>query len=905
MIKKLINTGCILCFIFIFYFYAGFAGTYPNTDNAEKILYLQPFWAAQAVPAIEKTHMDTKRTDGRVPGTMQYDDKVMSYDPNDTIYYKAYYDDFNRGLVMQMDTSPDMKLQDELEDYFIDKNEWYEPLDYLVSMFYDDRTIEMGEDELERLFWEHGYDISFHNAEYEDYHLRFVEITERKGMSLYPVRILMQTWDDEFIYLQDITGPIPRTIKELMMVDRDGIWQMVVHSSGFSRDYVVEEELSFWEFHGTYWILIPMELRIDTSHAYYLGDYGPDLDRDGLFEAIYYRDGIAYRPSLQNTNFYGDKAVIRLGVMETVEENKRFRLEAVYEVEGRTVRKPGCYIQFEIMEEGENEENVQNEEIPYYVPLNEIGEKIEYAYACGQMWTGIAGEEFDGLGYLPVGKKFSLSVYLTEGNKILFLPDGMGNQEILLKDGYHDLYYSEQDEGYCFFLIRDWQTEEAGVPVNSPENPYSIETCTVKEKTGYEFSLGDIQSYRTEFDLDSLVSLGKIEVFFDPKAEAALPSVLLAENEYIDSAVREAQCILAGQKIYGDFEMYVGRYGRSARIESACEMTGCIMGNDLEQYFHFVIYDNGKIEKVWPYASGEGDMVTYFINEYHRRALPDHIFRTVTGEQRGPISFQVVEGQDYPDLNPDLDTQNWGSLYKDNDCGTDFYGMEAERAGEYLDYVISYSEWFGMNELGYQAGKLRGLDGKEVRMYVEGGDRSSLYFAPIGEDGKEKDYYMVMGNAYADQEGQLGVSICEPFNGNRQSLKELGTTTIHIRELPSFSVPAIKEDEYIRATEEYVKDLLVQGGKSGEYRMYIGEYTAGSDSNKACISAAVSGGEGEEYYVRYLIVKSQTGKYYFWPTGFGLNGSLEECAADRHYMNRLCIERTKLLGRSEYEIIIP
>lgn len=64
-------------------------------------------------------------------------------------------------------------------------------------------------------------------------------------------------------------------------------------------------------------------------------------------------------------------------------------------------------------------------------------------------------------------------------------------------------------------------------------------------------------------------------------------------------------------------------------------------------------------------------------------------------------------------------------------------------------------------------------------------------------------------------------------------------------------------------------------------------------------------GEREEYYFRYLIVKSQTGKYYFWPTGFGLDGSLEECAAARHYMNRLCIERTKQLERSEFEITVP
>ncbi len=80
----------------------------------------------------------------------------------------------------------------------------------------------------------------------------------------------------------------------------------------------------------------------------------------------------------------------------------------------------------------------------------------------------------------------------------------------------------------------------------------------------------------------------------------------------------------------------------------------------------------------------------------------------------------------------------------------------------------------------------------------------------------------------------------------------------------------------------------------------IGEYEA-LHTNKVCLSAAVSG-EGEEYYFRYMIVKSQKGNYYFWPVGFGLNGSLEEGEMNSHYMNVVCIERTKQLKRSKIVI---
>ena len=124
---------------------------------------------------------------------------------------------------------------------------------------------------------------------------------------------------------------------------------MVVHSSGVSRDYVDEQELSFWEYCGTYWALVPMDLEIDTSHAHIAGEnLYPDLNRDELFEVFYYRDGIAYRPSRQNDSVTNSYAV-RLGKMEVVEKNRVFRLVAVHEAEelGTVEWSSDTYIQFE------------------------------------------------------------------------------------------------------------------------------------------------------------------------------------------------------------------------------------------------------------------------------------------------------------------------------------------------------------------------------------------------------------------------------------------------------------------------------------------------------------------------------------------------------------------------------
>lgn len=173
-------------------------------------------------------------------------------------------------------------------------------------------------------------------------HVRFAEIAEINGRSLYPTRIMIQTWDEEHIYLQDITGPIPRKIMGFFVVDSREPYRLVVHSSGFSRDYVSEEELSFWEYHGTYWVLAPMDMEINESHAHIFWD---NAEGEDLFEASYYRDGIAYRSSRQSdgVNYY----TVRLGKLERI--GNFFRLMAVSETEtGTSVWSSDTYIQFEI-----------------------------------------------------------------------------------------------------------------------------------------------------------------------------------------------------------------------------------------------------------------------------------------------------------------------------------------------------------------------------------------------------------------------------------------------------------------------------------------------------------------------------------------------------------------------------
>ena len=234
-----------------------------------------------------------------------------------------------------------------MESYFV-VEDYVKGLCSLADMFYDNRTIEMDEEDLKAMFYEHGFYLYLYNTELRGMSVRIVEIQELERGSLYPSLILIQTWDDEHIYLEDITGPLPRKIRSILTIDNKETPQMIIHSSGLSVEYVSEEELSFWEFRGDYWALIPMELEMDTSHAHNMGDLYPDDSRDELFPTVYYRDGIVFRASMKPYTWYGDKMAFRLGKMEEVEKNREFRMVALYDLGCRPYEEDNAYIQFTI-----------------------------------------------------------------------------------------------------------------------------------------------------------------------------------------------------------------------------------------------------------------------------------------------------------------------------------------------------------------------------------------------------------------------------------------------------------------------------------------------------------------------------------------------------------------------------
>ena len=316
-----------------------------NTAQNSKSVDLEIAMEEDIISEKTESHVNVDEQKSLTPLMPQWQPEDRTYDPSNTIYYKTFHDDFVRGYIMCINF-PNINLKEEIEDYFTMDQKGNVKIDYLVDLFFDSRTIEMDENILKNICYSYGYKVNFKSTSINDLHVRFVEINEIDGLSLYPSRILIQTWDNEHIYLQDITGPIPRKIRSVITIDDKDDPIMIVHSTSVSADYISEEELIFWAFKGSYWILTPLELTVDSSHAHRAGDMYPDENRDSLFEPVYYLDGIVYRPSVQGDGLH--TFTHRLGIMEEIDKNKRFRMIGIYDSHGRTVESSGGYLEFEI-----------------------------------------------------------------------------------------------------------------------------------------------------------------------------------------------------------------------------------------------------------------------------------------------------------------------------------------------------------------------------------------------------------------------------------------------------------------------------------------------------------------------------------------------------------------------------
>lgn len=497
----------------------------------------------------------------------------------------------------------------------------------------------------------------------------------------------------------------------------------------------------------------------------------------------------------------------------------------------------------------------------YNVPLNEVVAKLEYIHLFESMLDGKV-REYGELGALPKRGSGDVSVYIAKGNKILFIPEGKTNAEMILKGEMHRAYFSEDSKTYLFYTIQEDKLREEGVPVNFMDG-IRIASCEVGENGEQNYSL------------DDLVWLGTMEMNFDIDTIGTLPLFDTEKNQYINSALEYIEETLRENQKYGSYEIYIYTVERVQEKYAGtnCIMKVAIMGDGIEEFGVFIVYDDGD---VFPLSGPNLENTGYFSNlDPEDKALIAEAVRL----KRAKICLEVTEEEEV-DKGEEAERDKEEDWKKER---IDFLAITPREAAEYVEYVYGYMQWFGMKELGYWDGEFEKIDGQKIIMYCWDHDAASMfYFLPeskanavwhnkwgeecpvyINEKGY-MEFYQISTNVYRNSPCHLQTTfpLLEELNTDymEEDMKKMGEEVINFKDLSRIEMPEIVEDEHIKALKEHVEDLLQQNGKTGKYEIQIGEYEV-FYRDRVCISAAVIG--EEEYYVRYMIVKFGEDDYYF------------------------------------------
>lgn len=313
---------------------------YQNGDGNRRTLSEKEMSDISKETANEAKQMQEDHNGKREPVEYRYLNKY-AFAPDEGFKDREntiFWQDFNKDYESLLGLPPKVRYriaicpQDSLQDYFSLEDSHAlssGPDKGIYCMFYDERTIDMKEEELELLFFENGYELSICKGECGAYQVRFLQYREKESYFLYPEHIIMQTWDDKYIYVQEITGPMPRKVMNFIGVDDRDEPLVIVHSTSITRDYVSEEELSFWGFNGNFWSLVPLDLKIDYTQNM-LGEE-PEVGNVEDLNLIYYPDGIVFKTMAQSS-FSGEVTFyLKLYGMEELEKNRSFQFKLVQE----------------------------------------------------------------------------------------------------------------------------------------------------------------------------------------------------------------------------------------------------------------------------------------------------------------------------------------------------------------------------------------------------------------------------------------------------------------------------------------------------------------------------------------------------------------------------------------------
>lgn len=415
------------------------------------------------------------------------------------------------------------------------------------------------------------------------------------------------------------------------------------------------------------------------------------------------------------------------------------------------------------------------EKTEYGYSLEEIRERLEYVYLLDNTPEPRSERYYGELGSLPQENAVNLQLYLARGNRILFLPESKANVKIEKDGRTYNAYYSKKMQGYLFYLLCDWQTYEAGIPVNSPESS-SILCCMATNEKNADKVDACSKKGMDVYDTKELFYLGEVQVDLSDAMLSSRSPIEVHDNIYVNDVVGYVADTLVQAGEYGKYNIYLNRLHRiqddKYRNGWTTSNIDCVIeGNGRQEYAQFIIYDGGDLdERVFPLSGPHLEDSLGYFSDYFSEEENRELIEKITKQPRGEITLEVRK-QEKEEVRASKEYDE-----PDNNSEINFDIMPVEDIARKLSYACSYSNWFGMAELGAPVGTVRRFDGQEVIMYLWDYEKG-LLFIPMnnvnaqlqgaGEtlcpvyinDRGYMEFYQLNSNQFADGSGQLDTSM--------------------------------------------------------------------------------------------------------------------------------------------------
>lgn len=250
----------------------------------------------------------------------------------ETVYMDRLWDGFRRegvtvfsgSEIVSRYTQPIYK--EILNEYILERNRnGNYSIDSIMSLFYDPRTIKLDKKELTELF-----SIENPNVYVDFFEIHFdSELTSRVYTiqfnpinPTWPSINIVQTWDNENIYCQEIGTVSPRRFTNIIKLDQQDKSEKLLiwcYNLGVGCQDI-STELQYWEFKDSRWT--PCELNFNFEPGFIFEEYYVGEEKRSSIAHTIYPDGIAFYDSILASCYY------RFDEIETLEESKIFRVSS-------------------------------------------------------------------------------------------------------------------------------------------------------------------------------------------------------------------------------------------------------------------------------------------------------------------------------------------------------------------------------------------------------------------------------------------------------------------------------------------------------------------------------------------------------------------------------------------------